>query len=136
MKQTVAVFPEVRAPRWGKEESEYTRAKKHPPYVYGTSGNACLIHKVNYVRLRWWTYGGGGSYLIRLSTPRMIAVTNCQRWYSLDSTRAKTCATPRSDAVLCAACHGTGRNFPHGREHAVSKEMAKIRKGCITEAAA
>ncbi len=124
----------MRAPRWGREERDVTLAKKHPPYIYGTSHNACLIHKINHVRLRWG-YGSNGEYLIRLASPMMIAVTNCHMWWSLDSARAKTCSIPRPDAVLCAACHGLGRNFPKNREHAVKRETAKILKGCVVEAA-
>ena len=132
--RAIAVFPEVRAPRWGKEESEYTLAKKHVPYVFSTSTGAALIHKINYVRLRWWTCGPGGKYLVRLATPRMGAVANCGAFFFLNSARAKMCITPRPDAVLCAMCHGKGRNFPRGGQHEVPRELAKIRKGCIMEA--
>lgn len=129
----VAAYTEITAPRWGKEEREYQIVKSRVPYIYGTSRNACLIHKINYVRLQWWKCGPRGDYLVRLQSPRMIAITNCQQWISMDGTKAKTCALPRPDAVLCARCHGEGTNFPHGRPHKVSKQLAKVRLGCIAE---
>lgn len=135
MGQKVAVFPEVRAPRWGAEEREFTLAKKHAPYVFSTSRGAALIHKVNRVELRWWDTGGGGEYLVRLAAPRITAIANCGVWFHLNSTRAKVCTVPAPDAVLCAMCHGEGRNFPRGREHKVSRELARIRKSCIAVAA-
>lgn len=124
-------YTEITAPRWGKEEREYTIVKSHIPYVYATSRNACLIHKIDHVRLQWWACGPRGAYLVRLQSPRMIAVTNCQQWMSLDGTKAKACALPRPDAVLCKRCHGEGTNFPHGRSHEVPKALAKIKLGCI-----
>lgn len=132
MKHTAA-YTEIHAPRWGKEEREYAIAKSHPPYVYSTGGNSCLIHKINHVRLRWWECGPRGEYLVRLQSPRMIAVTNCQRWISINGTQAKVCSMPRPDAVLCARCHGEGTNFPHGRPHKVPMSLAKIRLGCIAD---
>lgn len=134
LRQVAAVFPEVRAPRFGAEESTYTVAKKHPPYVFSTAPGAVLIHVVSYVRLRWWTYSPGGAYLLRLASPTMMAVANCGQFFSLEGTRAKTCLAPSAEAVLCGMCAGKGRNFPRdGRPHEVSRELAKIRKSCITK---
>lgn len=69
--------------------------------------------------------------MVRLQSPRMLAITNCQQWVSIDGTKGKTCALPRPDAVLCARCHGEGTNFPHGRTHKVPMSLAKIRLGCV-----
>lgn len=129
----IATYPEITAPRWGKEESEYTFAKNHPKYVYGTSKNACLIHNIKHVKLRWWTYGAGGRCLVRLQTPSMLAETFCSMCFFLNSTKAKTCSMPDPNAVLCNQCHGFGRNFPKGKQHAISKQLASIRKGCMSE---
>jgi hypothetical protein len=127
----VSAYTDITAPRWGKEEKEYTLVKKHPPFVYGTSRNACLIHKIREVRLRWWTTSSDGHHLVRLQTPRMTAETNCSMWFQLNSGNGATCAMPNPDAVLCAKCHGLGVNFPKGRQHLVSRAIAKINKSCI-----
>lgn len=132
-----AVFPEVRAPRWGAEESEYTLAKKHPAYVFSTSNSACLIHKVSYVKLRWWALGPRGEYLVRLASPDLVAVANCGAFFFLsEAARAKTCVAPSADAVLCGMCCGVGRNFPRDKKHEISRELARVRKSCVAEAAA
>jgi hypothetical protein len=131
----IAAYTEITAPRFGTEEREYSIAKHHPPYVYGTGRNNCLIHKINYVKLRWWTHGPRGDYLVRLQSPHIFAVANCGAWFALDGTKAKSCTLPRPDAVLCAKCHGEGTNFPHGRPHKVSRGLARVRLGCIAEAA-
>lgn len=128
-----AAYTEIRAPRWGKEEREYAIANPKVPYVYSTGPNSCLVHKINYVRLRWWECGPKGEYLVRLQSPRMMAVTNCQQWISIDGTKGKVCAFPKPDAVLCARCHGEGTNFPQGIPHKISKKLAKIRLGCVAE---
>jgi hypothetical protein len=130
----VAAYTEIRAPRWGKEEHEYVMAKSRVPYAYSTGRNASLIHKISYLRLRWWTCGPGGEYLVRLQSPTIFAVTNCQQWLSLNGTKARSCAMPRPDAVMCARCHGEGVNFPRGREHKIPRNIAKVKLGCIAEA--
>lgn len=130
MSQT-AIYPEITAPRWGIEEQEVQIVSPRKPYVYGTGKNSALVHKINYIRLRWWTYGPRGEYLIRLQSPRMAAVTNCGQWISIDSTRGKLCSIPKPDAVFCACCHGQGRNFPRNKQHVISLELAKVRLGCI-----
>jgi hypothetical protein len=130
----VAAYTEIRAPRWGKEEREYVIAKSRHAYAYSTGANSCLVHKISYLRLRWWTCGPGGEYLVRLQSPVIFAVTNCQHWLSVGGTKAKICAIPNPDAVLCARCHGEGVNFPRDREHKVSKRIAKVKLGCVLEA--
>jgi hypothetical protein len=126
-----ACYDGVTAPRWGKEEREYQIVRPKKAYVYGTGGGNCLVHRINYVKLCWWTTSPTGAHLVRLENPRMIAECFCGRTLFLDSTKAKMCEIPKPDAVLCAACHGEGRNFPKGKPHKVSRELAKIRIGCI-----
>jgi hypothetical protein len=133
---SVATYTEIRAPRWGKEEREYVIAKSSRPYAYSTGANSCLVHKVLHLRLRWWTAGPRGEYLVRLQSPTIFAVTNCGQSLSLNNASARSCALPKSDAVRCARCHGEGVNFPRGMEHKVSKRIAKVKLGCIAEAIA
>ncbi len=130
-----AIYPEVTAPRWGREESEYQIAKRSPRYVYGTGRNSCLVHKVLHVKLRWWVCGPGGHYLVRLQTPRMFAETCCGMSFFMEAGKSAVCELPRPDAVPCAMCHGEGRNFPRNKPHKVPKELAKVRLGCIRRAA-
>jgi len=130
---TTAAYSAITAPRWGAEENDVQIVPARMPYVYGTGGNSALMHKVIYLRLRWWDCGPRGAYLIRLQSPRMLAVTACSQMIRIDGTRGKCCALPRPNAVLCAACHGQGRNFPRGREHAVPIQLARVRLGCVEE---
>ncbi len=131
-----AAYTEIIAPRWGKEESEYTLAKRTPKYIYGASGNSCLIHKVREVRLRWWTCGPNGSYLVRLQNPRMLAECMCGMSFRIEPGASVACELPKPDAVLCGRCHGEGTNFPQGREHKVPKRLARVRLGCIAKGSA
>lgn len=127
----VAAYMEITAPRWGKEEREYQTVPARKPYVYGTGHNNAVMHKIRNLRLRWWTCGPRGEYLVRLQSPHILAVTNCGQWISIGGTKGKTCAMPKPDAVLCAACHGKGRNFPRGHKHDVRLKLAKVRLGCV-----
>lgn len=129
-----AVYPEITAPRWGKEEREVQIVPARKPYVYGTNSNNALMHRVKHLRLRWWTYGPHGDYLIRLQSPRVTAVTLCGRYIPIDGTRGKTCELPRADAVLCGMCTGKGTNFPRGKKHAVPMQEAKVKLGCVEAA--
>lgn len=133
MSHTIA-YEGITAPRWGPEEREYQTVKARKPYVHGTGKNNALIHKIRCVRLRWWTCGSNGHYLVRLNTPRMLAVTNCGQWISIDSAQGKMCELPKPDAVMCAACAGKGRNFPRREKHEVPLTLAKIRLGCMESA--
>lgn len=128
-----SAYEKITAPRWGKEEREYSIAKKHPKYVFSSGKNASLIHKVREVKLRWWACGGRGEYLMRLQTPRMFAISMCGASFRLSDTSSSTCAIPAPEAVLCAMCHGEGRNFPRGKEHKVPMTLAKVRLGCISK---
>jgi hypothetical protein len=124
-----AVYAEVTAPRGGKEEHEWVPVKRFRKYVFSTSKNGCLIHRVMDAKLRWWDHTW--HYMLRRQHPYIIAHSYCGLSFRIDSTKAKTCDIPAPDAVLCAACHGEGRNFPRGKEHKISKELAKIHKGCM-----
>lgn len=126
-----AVYTGVTVPRGSKEEGEWVPTRRFKKYVYSTSSNGCLIHRVREVKLRWWDYSY--HYLMRRRSPVICATTNCGINYFISGTKAKFCDIPAPDAVLCAMCHGEGRNFPRGRDHKVSKELAKIRKGCMEE---
>lgn len=130
-RENVAAYTEIRAPRWGKEESERTLAKRIPSYIHGTSRNCSLLHKVIRVEMRWWECGPGGEYLVRLQSPRLFAHCACGMYFRMDNTSSKVCESPKPDAVLCGMCHGQGRNFPHGKEHKIPQRLAKVRLGCV-----
>lgn len=100
----IATYNEIRAPRWGKEEKDYQIVAPKKAYVYGTGRNNCLVHKINYIKLRWWTYGPGGHYLVRLESPLMSAETFCGRYIRLSDTSGKMCELPNPDAVPSAPC--------------------------------
>lgn len=123
-------YDDIRAPRWGKEECEYQTAKANRQWVYGSGKNNALMHKVLYLKLRWWVTGSGGRYLVRLSSPRIMTVTGCGRWMLLEPNHSHLCEMPRPNTVICAACEGRGRNFPKGRKHEIPLAEAKIRLGC------
>lgn len=126
-----ACYTEIRAPRWGREEREVQIVKPKMDWVFGTNKSNALIHRVHHVRLRWWTYGPGGAYLVRLQSPRMMAVCNCGQYFPLDRERGKMCALPKPEAVICKACVGAGRNFPRGQKHEIPLGEAKVRLGCV-----
>lgn len=130
MRETTAAYP-ITAPRWGKEERERTYAKRVPKYVFGTSGNCSLVHKVLRVQMRWWEVGLNGQYLVRLQSPRMIAECGCGAFFHISSTKAKTCEVPKQDAVICGRCLGNGPSFPRGKQHDVPMRLAKVRLGCM-----
>lgn len=130
---TTAAYHEIRAPRWGNEESEWQTVASKSKYVFGTNSQNALMHRILHLQLRWWTCGPQGEYLIRLQAPRVVAVTICHRWIRIDShsTNGRICALPKADAVLCGSCHGQARNFPRGQGHKISRELAKVRLGCV-----
>jgi len=129
-REHIAAYTEIRAPRWGKEESESQIVASKVPYVFGIGANNAVIHTIKHIRLRWWTTSAGGAYLVRLQSPRMIAETNCGTWRHIDGPRTKTCELPAPNAVMCAMCNGKGRNFPRKQQHEVPLALAKIRLGC------
>jgi hypothetical protein len=65
---------------------------------------------------------------------RSTPSTGNSKYIRLSDTSGRTCAIPKPDAVLCAACQGKGRNFPRGKEHDVPMNLAKLRLGCVEEA--
>jgi hypothetical protein len=120
-------------PDFANHDFGETYAKTFPPYVFSTRHGA-LVHQVASVELDWWAIGPGGYYLERMVTPRIGARTKCGTWILLKGDRARTCRIPSSDALLCEACQGTGRNF--GRDGSATKagityEQAHVRLGCI-----
>ena len=109
-----------------------TVAKSYPPYVFSVR-NGALVHRVLRVELDWWIIGNGGHTLHRLVSPLSVAITPCGQHYHLTGVRCRTCRIPASDAILCEACQGTGRNFGrHGKttEAGISRQVAKVRLGC------
>lgn len=114
-------------PDFGNRSFGLTYLKKFPPYVYGTAGNACLVHKVLRVECRW--YDPEYDHLVRRDTPRMSIVTMCQQSFYL-SGGSVSCMLPKSDAVLCGRCHGTGPNFRRGLwSH--ERLAARGKLGCV-----
>lgn len=110
---------------------EPTRAKKHPKYVHGRIGMAMLLHKIDYVEIRWYDYGW--HEFIRLKHPSLVARSVCGNYYHLRAGRAGTCELPAPDAVLCGMCHGTGRIWSRGKIPTVTKRQAKDRLGCVVQ---
>lgn len=120
-------------PDFGGSRFGITVATTHPPYVYSSNGMGRLIHRVARVDLHW--YDCKGDWLRRRSSPKMIAVTVCGNYRHLTSTRrlkARTCAVPAPDAVLCGRCHGQTANFPHRDPTSKRRALeAKRKLGCI-----
>lgn len=113
-----------------------THAKRFPPYVFSTVGNACLVHKVARVELRWWTPGRGGRCLLKRVHPRMYAETVCGQTKYFRKGRTQTCTVPDPDAVLCGRCHGEPATF--GRDGLAAalgftRREAHDRLGCLPE---
>ncbi len=108
---------------------------KHPKYVYSTSHGAMLMHKILYVKAYW--YEAQYDRLLRLETPELIAVAVCQQAFFIHlphderKFRASFCDLPKPEAVLCGACHGEPRPFGKRGKPPCSKELAKIRLGCL-----
>ena len=91
----------VRRPRARREL--FTVAKRFLPYIHSISGNAKLVHRVLSVELRWYWWDAEG-YFGRQVSPRMIAFTMCGQMFH--EGRARLCAEPKSEALLCGRCHG------------------------------
>lgn len=130
---TTVTYEGITAPRFGAEENERQIIAPKKPYVHGTGRNNALLHVINYVQLRWWTWEPNGDHLTRLNTPRMFAFTKCGAYFRIDSTKAKMCELPKPDAVVCKSCLKEGRNFPRGKRHDVPLALAKVRLGCIEQ---
>jgi hypothetical protein len=115
-----------------------TKVAKFPKYVYSTAGNAMLVHKVASVDAYWYEEDYGR--LLRLETPKLIARTACNMSCFIHLPRnnrkfkAVMCEIPKPDAVLCGACHGEPRPFGKHGKPPCTKEMAKIRLGCLQRA--
>lgn len=115
-----------------------TTMAKHPKYVYGVSHNSMLIHKVSRVEAHW--YEARYDRLLRLETPKLIAKTVCQQHFFIQMPHdrrhftASFCEIPKPDAVLCGACYGKPRPFGKHGKPPCSKELARVRLGCLTRA--
>lgn len=129
--------PDFRNHSFGKTEIE-----KHPKYIYSSSMNGMLIHKVSYVEAHWYEVADGGEKLLRLESPKLIGVSVCGQHFFIHLPRAKRnqkfraamCEIPKPDAVMCGRCHGEVATFGKRGNPPCSKEMARIRKGCLQRA--
>jgi hypothetical protein len=133
VRKQVAIYEECSVPRpdvWTRIP-EPTRAKKFPRYVHGKVGMAMLLHKIEYVNLKW--YGYGRHEFVRLKSPSLIAHTVCGAIFHLAPGRAGVCELPAPDAVLCGRCHGTGTIWGHGKTPTVTKRYAKDHLGCVVQ---
>jgi len=113
-----------------------TRAKTHPPYVFGIRGLSCLVHKVLRVELHWYRVGGHGECLVRMKKPVMIAITNCQQHWRLEPLSSRTCHIPSPDALLCGRCHGEGATFPKrgpAKKSGLTRQEAHVKLGCVVK---
>ena len=113
-----------------------TLAKKFPPYVFSIGANACLVHKVKRVEIRWWQVAGHGEKLVKLTKPRMIAILACGEFRFLASDRTRTCMVPNPDAILCGRCHGELAPFgKHGtaRKAGITVQQAHVKLGCVVK---
>ena len=112
----------------------FRRATRFPPYVFATSKNAALVHKVAGVKFRHWVLDHGGHNLLYTAKPPAIAETVCNCSFFLEAKRTRTCVVPKPDAILCGACHGDVRPFgKHGWARAVglTRAEANVKLGCI-----
>jgi hypothetical protein len=132
MREQIALYDGVTAPRGGKEEREHDYAKTFLPYVYSTSRNAALVHRVLRVQVRWWDCAM--THMLRRQSPILIVECACGMFFRINGAKAKMCEIPKPDAVLCGACNGKGRNFPRRRPADIPLSLAKIRIGCIERA--
>jgi hypothetical protein len=113
---------------------------KHPQYVYSTSKMGMLIHKVLRVQAHW--YEPRYDRLLRLENPKITCDSVCGQIFFIHlphddrKFRASFCEIPNPGAVLCGRCHGQPSTFAKRGNPPCSKEMAKIRKGCLQRAAA
>ena len=107
-----------------------TKAKRHMPYVHSTSRNACLIHKVASVQLRW--YDGAYDFMRRREKPSICANCVCGQTIYLNNGKrsGKMCEIPDPNAVLCGRCHGEIATFSLNRTVRIKRRWAKDHLGC------
>lgn len=133
-RREIAAYEGANLPRphpWS-EPPPAIRAKKHPKFVHGRVGMAMLLHRIDYVEVRWYDYGYGE--FVRLKHPAMSARTACGAWFSLRAGKSGTCELPKPDAVICGMCTGAGRIWPRGEKNPrVTKRQAKDRLGCVVQ---
>jgi hypothetical protein len=112
-----------------------TEIRQYPQFIYSLSRNAMLVHKVVKVEAHW--YEAEYDRLRRLETPRIIATAVCGQGFfvylpdSRRKSRSSFCEIPKKDSVPCGACHGCPRPFGKHGYPPCSKEMARVRLGCI-----
>lgn len=123
-------------PDFANHEFGHTFAKTFPPFVFSVNGNALLVHKIAAVRMRWWEpyRKNGGQWLVRRSSPKMIAETVCGCNRFLEAKKTRTCRVPEPNALLCGRCHGEPATFgPHGEatKKRIPKAWAHVQLGCV-----
>ncbi len=112
-----------------------THLAKVPRYVYATCRNAMLVHKVARVEAHW--YEARYDHLLRLDNPKLVAKSVCGQIffihlpYDRKKFRASLCEVPATNAVLCGRCHGRVATFGKHNSWPCTKEIAKVRLGCI-----
>jgi hypothetical protein len=113
-----------------------TRAKKHPAYVFSTTVNSSLIHKIAHVDLHWYEVVHNGHALARRKEPFMIAHTVCGQTKFLNRQRSKTCEIPAPDAILCGRCHGEPATFGPdgaGTKAGITRHTGFLKLGCAVQ---
>lgn len=126
------IFTEGR-PDFGRSGSfGTTNAKRFPPFVYGTTGNSCLIHRVDRVALRWYEVAKRGECLQRLMSPRMTVFSVCGYMFHPSVRKANLCEIPLAGAVHCGRCNGDIPTFRKGREK-TTRQYARVHLGCVVE---
>jgi hypothetical protein len=115
--------PAVKRRRRHRPLDVVTYATRFPPYVFSTSGNGKLVHRVARLQLRWywWVYEEGKTRLARQQRPHAIAECACGQVFHLGErhgtpTRVQLCAQPNPGAQLCGRCQGEPP--PFGRRSA------------------
>ena len=84
---------------WQGAVDKYGYGKKKVKYAEHTGWESDKIHRwvlnqIREVRLRWWTCADDGHHLVRLQSPRVLAITNCSQWISIDNSGGATCEIP------------------------------------------
>ena len=103
-----------RKKRRPRPEKGVTYATRFPSYVFSTSGNGKLVHRVARLMLRWYWFvydEGAISGIARQQRPHVIAECACGQAFHLGDrhgtpTRVQLCAQPNPGARLCGRCQG------------------------------
>jgi hypothetical protein len=90
-----------------------TYASRFPPYVFSTSGNGLLVHRVEHLQLQWYAWSEELG-LTWQTLPAAIAKCICGQTFLVSSGgRARFCQQPHPEAVLCGRCQGQPPPFGH-----------------------